>query len=46
LTDHRRAVKGTVTVIPRYLRTHGDMVPSGVEIWEFDAETSSAQRLC
>jgi hypothetical protein len=28
-----------------YLRTHGHLVPSGVELWEYDLESSSAERL-
>jgi hypothetical protein len=28
-----------------YLKTHGHLVPAGVELWEYDLETSSAERL-
>lgn len=28
-----------------YLKTHGHLVPAGVELWEYDFETSSAERL-
>lgn len=34
-----------VTLASYYLRTHGHMVPDGVEIWEFDTETNSAEQL-
>jgi hypothetical protein len=29
-----------------YLKTHGHLVPPGVELWEYDLESSSAERLC
>jgi hypothetical protein len=28
-----------------YLKTHGHLVPEGVELWEFDLETDSGERL-
>lgn len=28
-----------------YLKTHGHLVPEGVEIWEYDLEVSAAERL-
>lgn len=28
-----------------YLKTHGHLVPEGVELWEFDLEAGSAERL-
>jgi hypothetical protein len=28
-----------------YIRTHGHLIPDGVEIWEFDEETRSGARL-
>jgi hypothetical protein len=28
-----------------YLKTHGHLVPSDVELWEYDLESSSAERL-
>jgi hypothetical protein len=28
-----------------YLRTHGHLVPEGVELWEYDLEFSTAERL-
>lgn len=28
-----------------YLKTHGHLVPAGVELWEYDLETSNAERL-
>ena len=34
-----------VTLASYYLRTHGHMVPNGVEIWEFDAATNTAEQL-
>ena len=35
-----------VTLASYYLRTHGHMVPDGVEIWEYDVETNTADQLC
>jgi hypothetical protein len=34
-----------LTLASYYLRTHGHMVPSGVEVWEFDMETNTAEQL-
>jgi hypothetical protein len=34
-----------LTLASYYLRTHGHMVPEGVEIWEFDDATGGAERL-
>jgi hypothetical protein len=34
-----------LTLAAYYLRTHGHMVPDGVEIWEFDTETNAAEQL-
>lgn len=28
-----------------YLKTHGHLVPAGVELWEYDLETANAERL-
>jgi hypothetical protein len=28
-----------------YLKTHGHLIPEGVELWEFDLETGSGERL-
>jgi hypothetical protein len=28
-----------------YLHTHGHLVPDGVEVWEFNAETQTGERL-
>jgi hypothetical protein len=29
-----------------YLHTHGHLVPDGVEVWEFNTETQTGERLC
>ena len=34
-----------LTLASYYLRTHAHMVPDGVEVWEFDTDTLSGQRL-
>jgi hypothetical protein len=34
-----------VTLAAYYLKTHGHMVPRGVEIWEYDLISSAAERL-
>lgn len=34
-----------LTLASYYLRTHGHMVPGGVEVWEYNMETSTAERL-
>ncbi|MFS8064014.1 MAG: hypothetical protein ACMG5Z_05440 [Luteimonas sp.] len=33
------------TLIARYLRLHGHLIPDDVEIWEFDKSTLSAERI-
>lgn len=35
-----------VTLAGYYLKTHGHMVPTGVEIWEYDMTAKTAKRLC
>ncbi len=34
-----------VTLASYYLRTHGHMVPDRVEIWEYDLDSNTAERL-
>ena len=34
-----------VTLASYYLKTHGHMVPGGVEIWEYDMDTRSGEKL-
>jgi hypothetical protein len=34
-----------LTLAAYYVRIHGHMVPDGVEIWEFDTETNTAEQL-
>jgi len=34
-----------VTLASYYLRTHGHMVPDGVEIWEYDLDSNAAEQL-
>ena len=39
---HRRA---GISLASYYLRTDGHLVPDGVEIWEFDADTNTGEEL-
>ncbi|MEH2508425.1 hypothetical protein V1290_007236 [Bradyrhizobium sp. AZCC 1578] len=41
LRHHRRGL----SLASYYLQTHGHMVPSGVEVWEFDTDTMLGERL-
>jgi hypothetical protein len=34
-----------VSLAAYYLKTHGHLVPDGVEIWEYDTSSSTAERL-
>jgi len=34
-----------VSLASYYLKTHGHLVPNGVEIWEYDTSSNSAERL-
>jgi len=39
---HRRA---GLSLASYYLRTHGHMVPAGVEIWEYDTDLNAGERV-
>jgi hypothetical protein len=41
LKHHRR----DVTLAAYYLKTHGHLVPDGIEFWEFDTETNTGAKL-
>jgi len=34
-----------ISLASYYLRTHGHLVPDGIEIWEFDADTNTGEKL-
>jgi hypothetical protein len=37
--------RGDLSLASYYLKTHGHMVPNGVEVWEYDMTSNKAERL-